>query len=89
MPRAMYAKMAPRSRRTLMQCHMTCKIMPTERVVVQPPFTYCRNPMPLGTILGYCSLTQAFRLAALALGRYGRNCQKRYTLSTRAKVAIR
>jgi protein-S-isoprenylcysteine O-methyltransferase Ste14 len=21
--------------------------------VVQPPFTYCRNPMTLGTILGY------------------------------------
>jgi protein-S-isoprenylcysteine O-methyltransferase Ste14 len=28
-------------------------IMPTQRLVVKPPFTYCRNPMTLGTILGY------------------------------------
>jgi protein-S-isoprenylcysteine O-methyltransferase Ste14 len=28
-------------------------MMPTQRLVVQPPFTYCRNPMTLGTILGY------------------------------------
>lgn len=28
-------------------------MMPTQRLVVQPPFSYCRNPMTLGTILGY------------------------------------
>lgn len=28
-------------------------MMPTQRLVVKPPFTYCRNPMTLGTILGY------------------------------------
>lgn len=28
-------------------------MMPTQRLVVRPPFTYCRNPMTLGTILGY------------------------------------
>lgn len=27
-------------------------MMPTQRLVVQPPFTYCRNPMTLGTIIG-------------------------------------
>lgn len=28
-------------------------VMPTQRLVVAPPFTWCRNPMTLGTILGY------------------------------------
>lgn len=28
-------------------------MLPTQRLVVKPPFTYCRNPMTLGTILGY------------------------------------
>ncbi len=28
-------------------------MMPTQRLVVKPPFTYCRNPMTLGAILGY------------------------------------
>jgi protein-S-isoprenylcysteine O-methyltransferase Ste14 len=27
-------------------------MMPTQRLVVKPPFTSCRNPMTLGTILG-------------------------------------
>lgn len=27
--------------------------IPTQRLVVVPPFTYCRNPMVLGTIVGY------------------------------------
>ena len=27
-------------------------MMPTQRLVVEPPFTWCRNPMTLGTILG-------------------------------------
>lgn len=27
-------------------------MMPTQRLVVQPPFTFCRNPMTLGTIIG-------------------------------------
>mgnify|MGYP001076588802 CR=1 FL=1 len=28
-------------------------LVPTQKLVVQPPFTYCRNPMTLGTILAY------------------------------------
>lgn len=28
-------------------------VMPTRRLVVRGPFAYCRNPMTLGTILGY------------------------------------
>lgn len=28
-------------------------MMPTQRLVVVPPFTWCRNPMTLGTVLGY------------------------------------
>ncbi|MDO8107641.1 isoprenylcysteine carboxylmethyltransferase family protein [Isoptericola sp. b441] len=28
-------------------------MMPTQRLVVQPPFSYSRNPMTLGTLLGY------------------------------------
>lgn len=28
-------------------------LMATQRLVVRPPFAYCRNPMTLGTILGY------------------------------------
>lgn len=27
-------------------------MMPTQRLLVQPPFTFCRNPMTLGTIIG-------------------------------------
>ena len=28
-------------------------MVPTQELVVHPPFTYCRNPMTLGTILAY------------------------------------
>ncbi|MGB7962014.1 MAG: isoprenylcysteine carboxylmethyltransferase family protein [Propionicimonas sp.] len=28
-------------------------MMPTQRLVVVPPFTYCRNPMVLGTLVAY------------------------------------
>jgi len=28
-------------------------IMPTKRLIVKGPFTYCRNPMTLGTLLAY------------------------------------
>ena len=28
-------------------------VAPTQKLVVQPPFTYCRNPMTLGTIIAY------------------------------------
>lgn len=28
-------------------------VMPTQKLVVIRPFTYCRNPMTLGTILAY------------------------------------
>ena len=31
-------------------------MMPTRKLVVQPPFTYCRNPMTLGTILAYLGI---------------------------------
>ena len=31
-------------------------LMPTRKLVVQPPFTYCRNPMTLGTILAYLGI---------------------------------
>jgi protein-S-isoprenylcysteine O-methyltransferase Ste14 len=28
-------------------------LVPTKKLVVRPPFTYCRNPMTLGTFLAY------------------------------------
>jgi protein-S-isoprenylcysteine O-methyltransferase Ste14 len=28
-------------------------LVPTKKLVVRAPFTYCRNPMTLGTILAY------------------------------------
>jgi len=28
-------------------------MIPTQRLVVAPPFTYCRTPMVLGTVIGY------------------------------------
>mgnify|MGYP001080712792 FL=1 len=31
-------------------------LVPTKKLVVQPPFTYCRNPMTLGTIIAYLGL---------------------------------
>jgi len=31
-------------------------MIPTKKLVVQAPFTYCRNPMTLGTILAYLGL---------------------------------
>jgi protein-S-isoprenylcysteine O-methyltransferase Ste14 len=31
-------------------------LMPTRKMVVQPPFTYCRNPMTLGTYIAYLGL---------------------------------
>ena len=31
-------------------------MIPTQRLVVVPPFTYCRNPMVLGTVLAYLGL---------------------------------
>jgi protein-S-isoprenylcysteine O-methyltransferase Ste14 len=32
-------------------------IMPTQKLVVKPPFTYCRNPMTLGTFVAYMGIT--------------------------------
>ena len=29
---------------------------PTQKLVVKPPFTYCRNPMTLGTFIAYLAL---------------------------------
>lgn len=31
-------------------------MMPTQRLVVVPPFTYCRNPMVLGTCVAYLGI---------------------------------
>ncbi len=31
-------------------------MMPTQRLIVKPPFSYCRNPMTLGTIVGYIGI---------------------------------
>ena len=31
-------------------------LVPTKKLVIQPPFTYCRNPMTLGTIVAYLGL---------------------------------
>ncbi len=31
-------------------------MMPTQRLVVVPPFTYCRNPMVLGTLVAYLGI---------------------------------
>ncbi len=31
-------------------------IMPTVKLVVKAPFTYCRNPMTLGTFIGYSGI---------------------------------
>lgn len=31
-------------------------MIPTQRLVVVPPFTFCRNPMVLGTAVGYLGL---------------------------------
>jgi protein-S-isoprenylcysteine O-methyltransferase Ste14 len=40
-------------------------MMPTQELITSGPFRYCRNPMTLGTILGYLGLTIA---AATAVG---------------------
>jgi protein-S-isoprenylcysteine O-methyltransferase Ste14 len=31
-------------------------MIPTQRLVAVPPFTYCRNPMVLGTVVGYLGI---------------------------------
>lgn len=31
-------------------------VMPTHELIVKPPFSYCRNPMTLGTIVGYAGV---------------------------------
>ena len=45
-------------------------LMATQQLVVQPPYTYCRNPMALGTIgayLGVAVLFQSIGAAVLVL----------------------
>ena len=43
-------------------------MIPTQRLVVVPPFTYCRNPMVLGTVVGYLGFGVLLgSVAALAL----------------------
>jgi len=37
-------------------------MMPTKQLVVQKPFTYCRNPMTLGTFLIYTGICVLDRL---------------------------
>jgi protein-S-isoprenylcysteine O-methyltransferase Ste14 len=44
-------------------------VMPTQRLVVEKPYTYCRNPMTLGTTLFYLGVAIGLgSLTALALG---------------------
>jgi protein-S-isoprenylcysteine O-methyltransferase Ste14 len=31
-------------------------VMPTQELIAAPPYTFCRNPMALGTVLAYMSL---------------------------------
>jgi protein-S-isoprenylcysteine O-methyltransferase Ste14 len=35
-------------------------VMATQKLIVQPPFTHCRNPMTLGTLLAYLGVAIAF-----------------------------
>ena len=42
-------------------------MIPTQRLVVVPPYAYCRNPMILGTVLAYLSIG-AFLGSASAVG---------------------
>jgi protein-S-isoprenylcysteine O-methyltransferase Ste14 len=39
-------------------------VMPTQELLVDGPFRYCRNPMTLGTILAYLGLAVAARTTA-------------------------
>lgn len=42
-------------------------LLPTHKLIVTPPFTYCRNPMTLGTLLMYLGLAVAFGSLGAAL----------------------
>ena len=42
-------------------------LMATQVLVVQPPYTYCRNPMALGTFLAYLGVAVLFRSLGAAL----------------------
>lgn len=42
-------------------------LMATQKLIVQPPFTYCRNPMTLGTILAYLGVAILFGSISSAL----------------------
>lgn len=35
-------------------------LMATQKLIVQPPFTYCRNPMTLGTLIAYLGVAVLF-----------------------------
>jgi protein-S-isoprenylcysteine O-methyltransferase Ste14 len=35
-------------------------LMATQKLIVQPPFTYCRNPMTLGTLIAYLGVAAMF-----------------------------
>ena len=39
-------------------------VMPTQELLTEGPFRYCRNPMTLGTILGYLGMAIAARTTA-------------------------
>lgn len=42
-------------------------LMATQHLIVEPPYTYCRNPMVLGTLLAYLGLAIGFRSLGAAL----------------------
>ncbi|MBN2548799.1 MAG: isoprenylcysteine carboxylmethyltransferase family protein [Anaerolineales bacterium] len=42
-------------------------LMATQKLIIQPPFNYCRNPMSLGSILMYLGVAVLFRSLGAAI----------------------
>ena len=42
-------------------------LMATQKLIVQPPFSYCRNPMALGTIVAFLGVAALFHSIGAAL----------------------
>ncbi len=42
-------------------------VMATQRLIVEPPYTYCRNPMVLGTVFVYLGVALMFHSLGAAL----------------------
>lgn len=42
-------------------------LMATQQLIVEPPYTYCRNPMVLGTLLAYLGVAIGFRSVGAAI----------------------